>query len=132
MTAQEKEERIRRMVDTVADRSPGARMELRVGATCFVLGIGVMVLTFAGGLSLRFEAKLLVGLLCLVNLAPLVVIYALRTRRKAALMDAVMPLGQSGVRILDAAAYQELTAQFRAIEDADFRSALARVVRKIR
>ena len=126
------EESVRRMIHKVVGSGVFARVENIVAVLC-VLVIGVLLVhVFMPGGLLAAEFTFVVLLLVVINLIPLALVLVRRRRRSAQLLDLVLPADRCGRRAIDKGAYQMLAAEYRAIEEAEFRKALAKAFKKAR
>jgi hypothetical protein len=134
MTDRDTEHRVRRMVDRVVSRRPRTKSENWVSILFVLSGVGLLI--FAALQDQKFhvlDGLLLVVLFVTVSIIALLALGSLqRQSRKAALLNLVMPRDRVGDRRLNQQTYLLLAAEHRAIEEADFRRALSKVIKNIR
>lgn len=132
MTIRDRDQQLCRMIDRVLAHRRKTSVEN--------WGLLLLVLSVDGGMLLAARPLLADGtsglmfavLFISVNLALFAFGYVFRKRRKTALLNIVLPRDRSGVRRLDQQAYMLLTAEHRAIEEAEFRKKLAKAIESIR
>lgn len=132
MTIRDRDQQLCRMIDRVLAHRRKTSVEN--------WGLLLLVLSVDGGMLLAARPLLADGtsglmfavLFISVNLALFAFGYVFRKRRKTALLNIVLPRDRSGGRRLDQQAYMLLTAEHRAIEEAEFRKKLAKAIESIR
>jgi len=120
------------MVDRVVSGSPSTKAENMIAMICILFCMALLAFALMGDLFVGAGGKVLLGILIAANLAPPVIARVMRRRRKGALLEFVMPRDRHGDRRVDPDAFQALAAEYRAIEETDFRTALARAVTRDR
>ena len=129
MTDPDRDKRLYRMIDLVVSRRQETRLENLVFLLLLVLIDGLLVIANRGHLVVGSDHLWFAASFVAVNTVLFFAGYHLRRRRKAALLDFVMPRDQSGGRRVDQKAYIFLAAEHRAIEEADFRRKLAKSIK---
>lgn len=132
LTEGHSEYRVREMIAEIVGHSAAARVENIIAVLCALLGAGILVLLFAVDTPFAAKTRILLIIMVMVNLAPPVFLLWQRRRRSAAMLDLVMPADGNGRRSIDRQAYALLAAEYRAVEEAEFRKALARSIRRQR
>jgi hypothetical protein len=135
MTDRDTEHRVRRMVDRVVSRRPRTKSENRVSILFVLSGVGLLIFAALQGQKFHGLDGMLLGVLFVtvsIAIALFVLWYWQRKSRKAALLNLVMPRDRVGDRRLNQQTYLLLAAEHRAIEEADFRRALAKEIKNIR
>jgi len=132
MADPETQRRVRRMAEKVIDRSLRSKVENTIGLLCILCGTGLMVFAFEENAPGGLEGSSVRMLLLALNAAPFFLVRLLQRKRKAALLNIVMPYGRHNSRTLNEEACILLTAEHRTIEEADFRRNLAKALKRIR